>query len=627
MLLLVAGAAGIAALRARFAHAVVRPKPFAPAFALGLLAAALFVPFAARTPADVHAFILAGFALADGHGPVVLAALVLGARPILPGTVLLLDALAGEAFGVLVVFRATGLIDPRILQLGAPFDGAVHIVLPAARTLRARGGWVPACGQAKHSGQEREGARRDHRRAPRAAGPRLGTCRVPGRGPAGATSRLPAKGATTCWRVRRTKLASLPRIPPSSDRSLVEMTSTASQLVQKLPWKATPPPGWEPVAEIAAAVHADLEAVVARINGALRREIEGYGRGSVLTDVDLAWTTGRNTSTFLHSLAESRPATPEELGFRKLVGERSAQRGLSLSSLIASFHIAYRELWSELVTRAQAAGGAAPALLLSGGSAIWERLHATISAVAAGYAEELARRETVEMRATAALLDAIVADPSSEEVHALATELGFRADGAFRVVALIGPVSSTDIARALVAAITRRGGVAASAPRGRAGIVLVQQADDTLLDAALAELPDEVPVGVGHLGAGTAGARISLGEAEHALELATSRGGVVRYADEWLLTLAAAHRGSIEHLLGVGMRAGVAHPHLAETIRAFAEVDLSIAEGARRMRLSQNSFRYRLNRWQELTGWDPRSFDGLARSLTALALVDAPVAR
>jgi hypothetical protein len=376
------------------------------------------------------------------------------------------------------------------------------------------------------------------------------------------------------------------------------------------------------VATVCSLVFADLALVVERINDAVTSEVADFKQpGSVFTRDDMRWSTGRNVAGFLRSLADHRPPTDPEQSVRRRVGEMSAQRGVGLQPLIASFHIAYRELWSTLVERAKEVGGDAPLVLLGGGATIWERMHASISELTEGYNAELARRETLEMRTTSALLDAITDDASSDDARTFAVELGFRPDEAFRALTVLGPVASVDTARILVASITRQGGVAASTQRGRAAAVLVQRTDDAALEHALAEIAAETPVGIGNIAEGLEGARSSLVEAEQALQLASLRGGPSRFADDWILTLTLAHRGSVERLLRDGIRTGVSHPHLAEAVRVFAEADLSIAEGARRMRLSQNSFRYRLNRWQQLTSWDPRTFDGLARSVTALALV------
>ena len=57
--------------------------------------------------------------------------------------------------------------------------------------------------------------------------------------------------------------------------------------------------------------------------------------------------------------------------------------------------------------------------------------------------------------------------------------------------------------------------------------------------------------------------------------------------------------------------------HLAEAVLAFADNGLSLAGAARALHLHPNSLAYRLDRWRERSGWDPRTGDGLVASLIA----------
>jgi DNA-binding PucR family transcriptional regulator len=68
------------------------------------------------------------------------------------------------------------------------------------------------------------------------------------------------------------------------------------------------------------------------------------------------------------------------------------------------------------------------------------------------------------------------------------------------------------------------------------------------------------------------------------------------------------------------------HPHLAATVLAFARADMSVARAAEELHLHANSVTYRLQRWGRLTGWDPRTFDGLVRSVAVcrMALRGSP---
>jgi len=63
-----------------------------------------------------------------------------------------------------------------------------------------------------------------------------------------------------------------------------------------------------------------------------------------------------------------------------------------------------------------------------------------------------------------------------------------------------------------------------------------------------------------------------------------------------------------------------ARPLLAEAVHAFVKHGYSVTAGARVLHLHPNTVKYRLDRWRELTGWDPWAPDGLTKSLLSLRL-------
>jgi sugar diacid utilization regulator len=61
---------------------------------------------------------------------------------------------------------------------------------------------------------------------------------------------------------------------------------------------------------------------------------------------------------------------------------------------------------------------------------------------------------------------------------------------------------------------------------------------------------------------------------------------------------------------------------LSRTIRAFAECSLNVKQPARRLGVHTNAAYFRLNRINELTGVDPRTYAGTALLLTTLRLLE-----
>jgi PucR-like helix-turn-helix protein/diguanylate cyclase with GGDEF domain len=411
--------------------------------------------------------------------------------------------------------------------------------------------------------------------------------------------------------------------PPISGEVLVEMARIETESSLTAGWCPRPPAGWEPVAAVCGSIFGNLSAVTERIVAAITSELPEFRQPvSVLSSEDLRWATNRNVAGFCRGLAERRPPHEEEIGFRRLVGRQSAIRDLSLDALIASFHVSYRELWSLLVEEAEDAGGAASSQLLEGGSIVWEWMLATTQAVTEGYHHERAQRQALEARASAHFIETLVQDPTSDECVSLAEELGFRPDGTFRVLALAGPVASENAARTIVVSLKSAGATTIHTQRGNTAVIVAQGVIAYALKRALVAAGENTQVGTGLEGEGLTGARSSLFEAERALGLAVLRGRPCRFEDDWFSAILVSHRESLGRMLSSGMRTAGSHPHLADAVRAFADAAFSVAESARRLDLSQNSVRYRLRRWKDLTGSDPLTYEGLIASMMSLELAE-----
>lgn len=64
----------------------------------------------------------------------------------------------------------------------------------------------------------------------------------------------------------------------------------------------------------------------------------------------------------------------------------------------------------------------------------------------------------------------------------------------------------------------------------------------------------------------------------------------------------------------------VTQPHIRDAVQAYAQHGFSIAAGAQALCIHPNTMKYRLDRWEQLTGFDPRTLDGLLRSLLSIAI-------
>lgn len=383
-------------------------------------------------------------------------------------------------------------------------------------------------------------------------------------------------------------------------------------------WSARPPEGWEAVAEVCRSVFDALPVLTDRINAKITAEIPEFAPAvSPMKPIDLLWSTSRNIAGILHGIAENRGPGEDEISFRRLIGKRSAARGLPLDALIESFRIGFLEVWATLVDEALREDGRSPVLLLKGGSGVWQWMVVTSNALADAYTTEISRRQASEMRATAHFVEELLRDPASPACRALASEIGLRPDAPIRMLTVVGPSGADDVGRALIDAMQHLGATVKSAQRGRATIVVSQDIDGDSIDKVLADMPEAILVGVGLEWLGLEGARTSLREAELALEVAVARRRSCRFEDDWFRAIGLSYGDSIERLLARGIGIASSKTYLVDAVRMFAESGFSVAEGARRLGISPTAFRYRLTRWESLTGWSPWTHDGILRSLVA----------
>lgn len=155
-------------------------------------------------------------------------------------------------------------------------------------------------------------------------------------------------------------------------------------------------------------------------------------------------------------------------------------------------------------------------------------------------------------------------------------------------------------------------------PRQGSLLILAQE---TNLAAALAPSVADGPLGLGLTRSGWSGARDSCLDALDAYRLAQRRGGTVAFESEWVAATLLAGRDRLGAAWGRGADVALRHEHLADAVRAFAAEGLSVVAASRVLHIHPNTVIYRLERWQRLTGWDARSYPGIAQSMACLEAV------
>ncbi|MFP5310490.1 MAG: PucR family transcriptional regulator [Actinomycetes bacterium] len=398
--------------------------------------------------------------------------------------------------------------------------------------------------------------------------------------------------------------------PAAPDAAAPDLAAPADDVLAD----ARVPDGWERVADVARRVAASLDTLTGRILDDVAAELPEYGDERVPRG-DLEASVTRNLEMMLLGLAERRGPTPEELAVRRHLGARRAEQGLPVDTLIQAYHIGYRDLWDALVAAVPADDPGTATALLTGATTVWRWVHEVSSAISQAHGDVVRSHEARTSGIRRRLVELVASGDLGSDARALAVAAGLDPDGpTIATVARVGRALPTDPGE-LDVVLEEADGVHAWTQRGAAVLVLSQ--GEPPAQALLQRLPDAV-VGIGLERTGLEGARRSLEDAGQVAALGAV--GVHRFADEWVWATLARHRQRLGALLTAGADVASEHPHLAETVLAFADAGFSVTEAARTLDLHANTASYRLERWHQLTGWDVRSFDGLVRSVAAIRL-------
>jgi hypothetical protein len=385
------------------------------------------------------------------------------------------------------------------------------------------------------------------------------------------------------------------------------------------PWDhLASPPGWEAVAGLAREVHDHLDELTLRIVACIDAEIPAYRAGPVPRE-DLARSIRHNVSMILLGLAEHREPTPDEIRIRRELGTRRAVQGMPVDALLDAYRVGYRELWASLVEAVPTDDGRVANQLLSAATLVWSWVHQLTDAIAASHAGTV---RTIEARAVGArqrFIELLVGgDLGGDEADRLARSLGFDPTGPFTVTVMRGVGDDLDAVE-LQRRLDGVGGRHAVAGRGPLLIAASQLEHASPIPEVCRGVAASATIALGARRGGLGGARDSLRDAELTLSV-LDPGATGTFEESWLWSTLAGAAPRLRPLLEGGAQVARDHPHLAEAVTAFADAGFSVSAAARQLSLHANTVAYRLDRWAALTGWDPRRFPGLVRSLAALRL-------
>jgi PucR C-terminal helix-turn-helix domain/GGDEF-like domain len=370
-------------------------------------------------------------------------------------------------------------------------------------------------------------------------------------------------------------------------------------------------PSWAPVTGLCGRVRADLDSLARDSVARIRRDLAAYG--AVPYEEHLAAVTEQQRRR-LDALAGHRSLAPADLDRAAELARRRARQGIGVDVLIGAYHLGDQELWRALCADP---GDAAP-LLPDVAAQMFELLHAISTVLASAHGD--VTRELHSHRATLShrLLELLLGGRHDAEAARVADALGLDPQGEF--VAGVWEDADVVLAPEVQRELDRAPVPLVHSHQSGAVVVLVQGSGDGWLAEVADRLPMGRAVGIGLRRAGLEGAVTSLGDARLALAAVSPDRRVSRFADVWARASLLAQADRLEPLVGAASRTAADHPHLAETVLAFATADMSVARTAERLHLHANSVTYRLQRWAALTGWDPRTFEHLIASVTACRL-------
>lgn len=371
----------------------------------------------------------------------------------------------------------------------------------------------------------------------------------------------------------------------------------------------------DPAADLLfAGLVAHLDRVTPEITAGIRAEIPGYAAlpaDEHETDVDL------QIRNVVRGLVSRTGPTTSAIDHARGVGHRRAAAGMPLPDVIEAYHIAYREIWNELLIDAQQANPPLNDALPSVVSLLWLWFHRLSAAVAEGHATETQTRRSDQLERERELMDQLTGRVPVDDT--IAAELGYLAEGEFTVACAAG-LGRRDVADRLAESLRTASPHVTCIYHDTRVVVVAQALSGPQICAAVEAIRPTARIGIGTRRAGLAGAARSLQDALDALERTSDDRRVVRFRDDWLMSSLNVIRPRFDDLLEPTAAVARLHPDLAKTVLAYSRCRYSVSACARQLHIHPNSARYRLDRWKALTGQDVETFAGLAASVIALEL-------
>lgn len=370
---------------------------------------------------------------------------------------------------------------------------------------------------------------------------------------------------------------------------------------------------WWRVTDLCQRVVDDLPELVRTSTERIRTDLPDYA--DVPFDEHLATVTDQQGRR-LKALAERRLPDGSDLRRAAELAQDRARQGVGVAVLIGAYHVGDRELWRALCRHP----GAAAPLLPDVASLMLESLHTISTVLASAHGEVTRELQGHRITLSQRFVQLLKGEGPDGEAARVADALGFDPHGEFTALTWRRPPRQVVLPTSVQRELDRRPGAFVHSYDSGDLLLLAQGVSTAdLADLATGWLTGGW-VGIGLARPSLAGAVLSIADSRVALAVTTEQSPVALFADVWRDACVLAEADRIDPLVAGVVTTARTQPHLARAVMAFADADMSIADTAKAMHLHANTVTYRLDRWGQLTGWNPRTFDGLGRSLVACQL-------
>lgn len=377
-----------------------------------------------------------------------------------------------------------------------------------------------------------------------------------------------------------------------------------------------------PVVALGQALLADLEHLTDALVDAVLNEDASYS-GPALAPADLRTSCADNLRRVLQVLIDECP-DPDPFDAPRATGQRRAEQGVPLDSVLHAYRLGHRVIWDGLVASARS-GEAGVEPLVEVASEVWAVVDRFSSAVADAYRARAAELERVDAGRRESLLDALLAGRGSERavLAAAGAALDLPEQERYAVVVVAGHA----VHRPAEDALSVRGYRSAWRSRADCEIGLVALGRHAPADVvAVLRSSVSTPAGVSPAVAGLAEVDVAHRLAETALRtLPPGSNGVVELDERLLAALLVTAPDLADRLVHRALGPVLAlEPReaelMVETLEVWLETGRSAGRTAERLFCHRNTVLNRLRRVEALTGRSIENVDDLIEwSLALLA--------